>query len=68
MLWGRIDSNAARMRLLVSGRAMSPRSPVIRATTRSTFPSTDGTGRPKAMEAMAPAVYSPMPGSDRMAS
>ncbi len=32
-------------------------------STRRTFPSTAGTGRPKAMLAMAPAVYSPTPGS-----
>ena len=35
---------------------MSPSSPVRRLTTRSTFPSTAGTGWPKAMEQMAPAV------------
>ena len=38
------------------GAAMSPSSPVTRAATRSTLPSTAGTGRPKAMEEMAPAV------------
>ena len=52
---------AVRIRALVSGRAMSPPSPLMRATTRSTLPSTAGTGTPKAMEAMAPAVYSPTP-------
>ena len=40
----------------MAGEVMSPLSPVIRAATRSTFPSTAGTGMPKAMEAMAPAV------------
>ena len=44
------------IRRLVSGRVMSLPSPVMRLTTRSTLPSTAGTGRPKAMEAMAPAV------------
>ena len=44
------------MRRLVSGRVMSPLSPVRRLTTRSTLPSTAGTGRSKAMEEMAPAV------------
>ena len=34
-----------------------------RESTRFTFPSTAGTGRPKAMLATAPAVYSPTPGS-----
>ena len=40
----------------------------IRANTRSTLPSTAGTGRPKLMEAMAPAVYAPTPGSFSSAS
>ena len=57
-------SRAPRIRRLVSGFVMSPASPVRRATTRSTFPSTAGTGSPKAMEATAPAVYSPTPARD----
>ena len=47
---------AAPIRALVSGFIMSPSSPVMRATTRSTLPSTAGSGMPKAMEEMAPAV------------
>src|SRR5881409_786716 len=39
-----------------------------RATTRTTFPSTAGTGIPKAMLATAPAVYGPIPGSDASSS
>jgi len=34
-----------------------------RAHTRSTFPSTAAAGRSKQIEAIAPAVYGPMPGS-----
>ena len=39
-----------------------------RAKMRVTFPSTTGTRRPKAIEAIAPAVYRPIPGSARSAS
>ena len=63
-----VSSRAARIRAFVSGRRMSPSSPVMRETTRSTLPSTAGTGMPKAMEAMAPAVYSPTPARDKMDS
>ena len=41
---------------LVCGLVISRWSPVMRLTTRSTFPSTAGAGMPKAMEAIAPAV------------
>ncbi len=43
-------------------------SSVSREKTRSTLPSTAGTGRSKAMEQTAPAVYSPIPGSARTSS
>ena len=65
---GRTAFNAAHIRRVVSGVVMSLPSPVSRETTRSTFPSTAGTGTPKAMEAMAPAVYSPTPASFRRPS
>ena len=41
---------------LVAASVMSASSAQIRLTTRSTLPSTAGTGCPKAMDAMAPAV------------
>ena len=52
MTWAR----ASVTRFFMAGVEISPSSPVIRATTRSTLPSTAGVGRPKAMEATAPAV------------
>ena len=36
--------------------------------TRSTLPSTAGSGCSKQIDAIAPAVYGPMPGSARMAA
>ena len=53
---GMISARAAVIFFFMAGEVMSPSSPVMRAVTRSTLPSTAGTGRPKAMEAMAPAV------------
>ena len=49
-------SNAWATFRLVAWAAMSLPSPVRRATTRSTLPSTAALGWPKAMEQMAPAV------------
>lgn len=42
---------------------MLPSSSNTRASTRATFPSTTGSRRPNAMDAIAPAVYGPTPGS-----
>ena len=53
---GITSARAAVTLFFMAGVVMSPLSPVIRAITRRTLPSTAGTGRPKAMEAMAPAV------------
>lgn len=39
--------------------------PQTRARTRATFPSTSGARSPNAIEAIAPAVYGPMPGTSR---
>ena len=36
-----------------------------RASTRATFPSTSGARSPNAIDAIAPAVYGPMPGTSR---
>ena len=47
--------------------AGSPRTAKRRERTRATFPSTAAAGSPKAMEATAPAVYGPNPGSARRA-
>ena len=55
-LTGMTASSAWATAFFVAGAVISDRSPVSRATTRSTFPSTAALGRPKAMEAMAPAV------------
>ena len=63
-----MGARAPATRFFMVWVVMSPVSPVIRATTRSTFPSTAGTGTPNAMDAMAPAVYSPIPGSAKSAS
>ena len=46
----------------------APASASTRASTRTTLPSTIGAASPNAMLAMAPAVYSPTPGSSRSPS
>lgn len=42
--------------------------PSRRASTRATLPSTRGARRPNAIDAMAPAVYRPMPGTENSSS
>ena len=56
MSWARVGVLLFRL-----CREMSDGSPVIRVTTRVHCRLTAGSGDPKAMEAMAPAVYSPTP-------
>jgi hypothetical protein len=56
-------SRRAPSRRRTSGDAMSPRSRVHRAATRSPFASNATTGRPNAREATARAMYGPTPGS-----
>ena len=46
-----------------TGSPAAPSRAKSRASTRATFPSTTGTGSPKAIEATAPTVYRPNPGS-----
>ena len=53
---------------LVAEAPISAGSPVSRAITRRTLPSTAACGSPKAMLATAAAVYGPTPGSSRIAS
>ena len=55
-------SKAALARFFTAGSLMGAGSAKKRDSTRSTLPSTAATGRPKQMEATAPAVYSPTPG------
>lgn len=47
---------------------MSSGSAKMRANTRATLPSTSAARSPCAMDAMAPAVYGPMPGTSRSSS
>ena len=53
---GRISVSIADMAAFTFVSAISSLLARMREITRSTFPSTAGTGSPKAMEAMAPAV------------
>ena len=54
--WGMAARTASAAARFTAGEAMSPWSSAKRAVTRSTLPSTAGSGSPKAAEATAPAV------------
>ena len=60
---GDMERLAAIGRSRVAGSSMAVRRLRSRAITRLTFPSSTGTCSPRAMLAMAPAVYRPTPGS-----
>ena len=59
---GYTSESAASSSFLYAGVSDGRSSFIRRAQTRSTFPSTAAAGSSKQIEAIAPAVYSPMPG------
>ena len=59
---------SARTFASVAGTLGSSRRPWSRHRTRTTFPSTTGSGTPKEIDATAAAVYAPTPGRSRQPS
>jgi hypothetical protein len=70
---GRASSGSARISSPAAAHSalppavdlMSCGTPNTRASTRATLPSTSGARSPNAIDAIAPAVYGPMPGTSR---